>query len=194
MKLIKYIIIAILITLNLNAKKLIKINLSEQKLYAIENGEIVFSGSISSGKSGHRTPTGHFKILEKDRFHISDKYPEPNGGAKMHYMLRLTNKGIAIHKGYLPGYPASHGCIRVSKSTALKLWKWAKVGIKVNVYGNAADFKYVRKPNKKKYAKKHKKSSKRYAKKLHKKRHYVSKRYPQKTSAGFEVVEMYDSW
>ncbi len=192
MKFIKIIIISVLMTLNLSAKKLIKINLSTQKLYAIEDGKVLFSGSVSSGKRGHRTPRGNFSILEKDRFHVSDKYPPPNGGAKMHYMLRLTNSGIAIHKGYLPGYPASHGCIRVSKETALKLWKWAKVGVKVKVYGDAADFKYVPKPKKIRYAKKH--NTKRYSRKRTQKHYYTYKKYPRHSKDGFEVVEMYDNW
>ncbi len=185
----------------LNGGKLIKINLSNQKIYAIENGEIKFSGSISSGKAGHRTPNGTFRVLEKERYHVSDKYPEPNGGAKMPYMLRLTNKGIAIHKGPLPGYPASHGCIRVSKSTAIKLWRWAKVGTKVVIYGDASDFKYVKKRKKRKktkYAaniKKRIKSKRRYSKrKYYAKRRVYRKPKPERTKDGYIVVEVYDSW
>ena len=185
MKIIKYILIIVITTFILFASKSISIDLSKQKLYAKEDGQIVFSGNISSGKSGHRTPRGTFRILEKDRFHISDKYPEPNGGAKMPYMLRITNKGVAIHQGYLPGYPASHGCIRVSKTTAKKLWYWAHTGIKVQVYGNASDFKYVRKKLKKRVRKK------RY---ITKKRVRHKQIYSKRPKSGFTVVEDYDSW
>jgi len=196
----------ILLTNILFASKLIKIDLSKQKLYAIENGDIVFSGDISSGKSGHRTPRGTFKIIDKERFHISNKYPEPNGGAKMPYMHRLTNSGLAIHQGYLPGYPASHGCIRVSKTTAKKLWRWSREGIKVKIYGDASDF-IPKKP--KRVAKKRVKKHKKYiAKKRYKRRRHYSKRVRQKRYIiraqtrvvrvrrvpAYEVVEELDTW
>ena len=210
----KYIIlVTLLLTGTLIASKVIKIDLSNQRIYAIENGEIVFSGAISSGMKSHRTPRGIFRVIEKDRYHVSNKYPEPNGGAKMPYMLRLTNSGLAIHQGYLPGYPASHGCIRVSKSTAKKLWYWTKYGTKVKIYGDANDFKYVKKKKakkSKKYAKK--KRYKKYAKKkkYYKKRYAKKKRYTKRKSrykrykrvaqkdyiraGGYEIVEVYDTW
>ena len=199
MKKMKYLLITLLTTYALFASKSISIDLSKQKLYAKENGRVVFSGSISSGKSGHRTPTGNFRILEKDRFHVSDKYPEPNGGAKMPYMLRVTNGGIAIHQGYNPGYPASHGCIRVSKMTAKKLWYWAHNGVKVHIYGDASDFRYVRKrvkKRKKHYANKKRRYKK--AKHIAKKRRYYRrkspKRYASRARDGYRIVEVYDSW
>ena len=191
MKRVYIFIAALLLIMPLYAKKTIDIDLSNQKLYAKENGKIVFSGNVSTGKSGHATPRGNFRVIDKERLHISNKYPEPNGGAKMPYMLRLTNKGVAIHQGYLPGYPASHGCIRVSKATAKKLWRWGSIGTKVRIYGDASDFRYVKKkPKKRKYAKK-KSRVKKYAKKrTYKKRvrHYV-KREP-----AYQIIEIYDSW
>jgi len=194
-------LLPLFLIVNLYASKSIKINLSQQKIYAIENGEIVFSGDVSTGKAGHRTPRGTYKILDKERFHISNKYPEPNGGAKMPYMNRLTNSGLAIHQGYLPGYPASHGCIRVSKSTAKKLWKWSRIGIKVKIYGDPNDF--VPKKRKKHYAKKShkiKKHKKRYSKrKRYTKRKYVKRRYyrrprPVAVRSGYTIVEASDVW
>jgi len=197
----KKIFIFVLIMLFSNfvfASKSIDIDLSNQKIYAKENGRVVFSGSIASGKSGHSTPTGTFRILEKERFHISNKYPEPKGGAKMPYMHRLTNGGIAIHQGYLPGYPASHGCIRVSKRTALKLWRWSRKGIKVRVYGNASNFRYVkRNSNKKRYAKRKVHKKRRYAKrKVYKKRRYRAKKSNRHYARrdGYKIIEIYDSW
>jgi len=186
---IKSILIFVLLITTLQASKNIIINLSTQKIYAKENGNILFQGSISSGTSKHRTPTGNFKVLEKDRFHVSDKYPEPKGGAKMHYMLRLTNKGIAIHKGYLPGYPASHGCIRVSKTTALKLWRWARVGTRVKIIGNASNFRYTKKKKRKTYySKKHSTRKKHYKKRYKKTKKYV------KNNTRYRVVELYDDY
>jgi len=195
MKKIKYALLILIFLIDfIEAKKIIKINLSTQKLYAIEDGKILFSGSISSGKKGFRTPRGTFKIIDKERHHISNKYPEPNGGAKMPYMLRLTNYGLAIHQGPLPGYPASHGCIRVSKNTAIKLWYWAKIGTKVIIYGDAKDFRYVKKKkSSKKYSKN--KSKKRYAKKRRKTKLVSKKRYKKTVySSDYEVVEFYDTW
>jgi hypothetical protein len=202
----KYIFaLLILITSSIFAAKSIDVDLSNQKIYAKENGRIVFSGSIASGKRGRATPTGTFRILEKDRHHVSSKYPEPSGGAKMPYMHRLTNSGVAIHQGYLPGYPASHGCIRVSKATAQKLWRWSRTGIKVRVYGNASNFRYVSKKVKKRRYSKRKSYKRKYAKRRnYKKRKYAKKRTYKKRRArasrhyarggGYTIVEIYDSW
>jgi len=162
----------------LNASKSITINLSTQKLYAKSNGKVIFSGNISSGIKGHRTPNGIFRVLEKDRYHVSNRYPKPYGGAKMPYMLRLTNSGIALHQGYLPGYPASHGCIRVTKSTAKRLWRWAKIGTKVKIIGSASNFRYTKKAKKKHYAKKGKNK----------------KRILAINSTEYTIIELYDDY
>jgi hypothetical protein len=183
----RYILLLIFSIYTLNAGKSIEIDLTKQKIYAKNNGNIIFSGWVSTGKYKHRTPRGNFRILDKERFHISNKYPEPHGGAKMPYMLRITNAGVAIHQGYLPGYPASHGCIRVSKNTAKKLWYWAKIGTKVKIYGDPSKFKYVRKSKKRGYFK-------------HKKYHAVKKRVSKRKYAkarrqeDYEVIEVYDSY
>jgi hypothetical protein len=119
------------------AKKMIVIDLSAQEAYAYENDSLIMSGEVSTGKVGHRTPTGRFKILQKKKKHVSSKYPEPNGGARMDYMMRLTNSGIAMHLGYVPNYPASHGCIRLKNGFAQKLYRWARVGTPVVIKGKA---------------------------------------------------------
>jgi len=116
----------------------ILVNLSEQKAYAIEDGYVLFEGRISSGKPGRETPEGEFRILQKKRVHTSNLWPKPKGGAKMPYMMRLTNDGIAMHLGYVPNKAASHGCIRLKKGFAQKMFKWAKVGTAVYVEGDAA--------------------------------------------------------
>ena len=127
-------------TTGLFAYKEVVIDLSEQRAYAIEDGHVIFDGRISSGKSGRETPNGEFKILGKERYHKSNLWPKPNGGAKMNYMLRLTNGGIAMHLGYVPDRPASHGCIRLKNGFAQKMFKWAKVGITVYVEGDASEY------------------------------------------------------
>jgi len=124
-----------LLTLSANASRHIVVDLSKQRACAYEGGRPAFCGNISSGKPGHRTPTGSFRVLEKDIDHVSSKYPEPNGGARMHYMLRLTRHGIAMHLGHVPNYPASHGCIRMQSGFAQRMYRWARVGTPVRVVG-----------------------------------------------------------
>ena len=120
--------------------KEVVIDLSEQMGYAYEDGYVVFEGRISSGKKGRETPTGDFYILQKKRYHRSNLWPKPNGGAKMNYMMRLTNGGIAMHLGYVPNKPASHGCVRLKNGFAQELFKWTRVGTHVYVEGDIRDF------------------------------------------------------
>jgi hypothetical protein len=94
------------------------VSLQEQKLYAYRNGVRIGRSTISSGKPGHRTPTGIFTILEKNVTHHSNIYK----GASMPYQERLTWGGVAMHAGNLPGYPASHGCVRLPLEFAQKLY------------------------------------------------------------------------
>ncbi|WP_415407745.1 L,D-transpeptidase family protein [Sulfurovum sp. CS9] len=141
-------IIAILFTIGLSSSTLfaydtykeVLIDLSNQRAYAIEDGFVVFEGRISSGKSGRETPNGEFTIIQKKRHHKSNLWPKPNGGAKMPYMMRLTNSGIAMHLGYVPNKPASHGCIRLKNGFAQKMYRWASVGTYVYIEGEARDY------------------------------------------------------
>lgn len=84
---------------------------------------------ISSGMSGHETPTGVFSILQKNRVHFSNIYDN----APMPFMQRLTWSGVALHAGALPGYPASHGCIRLPYSFAKQLFELTRIGARVIV-------------------------------------------------------------
>ena len=128
------------------AYKEIVVDLSEQMAYAYEDGDIIFEGRISSGKIGRETPNGTFRILEKKRYHRSNLWPKPNGGAKMNYMLRLTNTGIAMHLGHVPNRPASHGCIRMRNGFAQRMFRWAEVGTPVYVEGDAQEYLYYHRP------------------------------------------------
>jgi len=119
----------------LSAEKYILIDLDMQMAYAYEDGYIVMEGRVSTGKEKYRTPTGYYTILQKKRYHKSNLWPKPNGGAKMNYMLRLTNSGIAMHLGPVPEWPASHGCVRMKNGFAQRLWKWASVGTEVEISG-----------------------------------------------------------
>jgi L,D-transpeptidase catalytic domain len=88
---------------------LIVASVTEQVAYVYRNGICIARSSVSTGRPGHRTPTGVFTILEKEVHHTSSIYK----GAEMPYMERVTWGGIALHAGTLPGYPDSHGCIRL---------------------------------------------------------------------------------
>ena len=110
----------------------IVVNLPEQLLYVYRNGVRIGRTTISSGKAGHRTPTGIFIILQKSVAHTSTIYK----GASMPYMERLTWGGVAIHAGNLPGYPAAHGCVRLALDFAKRLYTITTDGTTVIVSGN----------------------------------------------------------
>jgi len=131
------VVILIWAAIPLWASKEIVVDLSRQKAYAYEGDRLLFEGRISSGMAGRETPVGVFKVLEKKRYHRSNLWPKPHGGAKMHYMLRLTYDGIAMHLGYVPNRPASHGCVRMKNGFAQKMFRWAEKGIPVIVKGKA---------------------------------------------------------
>jgi len=127
----------LLSTVSIEAGKSVIIDLTTQTATAYENDVPIFSGRISSGTAKRPTPTGRFRVLEKDIDHVSSSWPKPSGGAKMNYMQRLTNYGIAMHLGFVPNYPASHGCIRLENGLAQKMYKWGRVGMSVRVMGHA---------------------------------------------------------
>ena len=79
---------------------------SKQTLTVYDDGKLIATSKVSTGKSGHETPTGIFSILEKRKYHESNIY----SNAPMPWMQRLTWSGIALHEGKVPNYPASHGC------------------------------------------------------------------------------------
>jgi len=97
----------------------ITVSLSSQKMHVFRDGVLWRSSPVSTGKKGKRTPTGVFAILQKKRYHRSNLY----SNAPMPWMQRLTWSGIAIHAGRLPGYPASHGCIRLPAAFASDLFE-----------------------------------------------------------------------
>ena len=135
----------------------IVVSIPKQRAYLMIREEIVADAPVSSGKRGHETPRGHFTVMEKDPNHHSSLYGDfvdysgrvvrggvsaridsaPSGthfaGAAMKWFLRLTEDGVGMHIGILPGYPASHGCIRESVDGAKLFYDHAKVGTPVDV-------------------------------------------------------------
>src|SRR3989442_13596070 len=107
----------------------IVVSIGTQRVTLFSNGVRVAQGPVSTGVPGHPTPTGVFSIIEKDRYHHSNLY----SNAPMPYMQRITWSGVALHEGVLPGYPASHGCIRMSHDFAQKLWPITNLGVRVIV-------------------------------------------------------------
>jgi lipoprotein-anchoring transpeptidase ErfK/SrfK len=135
----------------------IEIDLQDQTAYLIRNGRAVLSTPISSGRYGHLTETGSFKVVEKERNHFSTLYgriedargntvvadadsdmPLARGEhfvpAPMRYFVRFNN-ATGMHAGYLPGYPASHGCVRLPEEKAIAIFNSVEVGTPVTVFG-----------------------------------------------------------
>ncbi|MFA5951248.1 MAG: L,D-transpeptidase [Hyphomicrobium sp.] len=108
---------------------LISVSLARQRLTVFDANGPIAESPISSGRIGYATPTGIFTILEKNKIHHSNLY----SGAPMPNMQRLTWSGVALHAGALPGYPASHGCIRLPHGFSQKLFGMTKMGARVIV-------------------------------------------------------------
>jgi hypothetical protein len=107
----------------------IAISLEQQSLKVYDANGVFAETAISTGMRGHPTPTGVFSVIQKNKYHRSNIY----SGAPMPYMQRITWSGIALHAGALPGYPASHGCIRLPMNFATRLWGWTRMGARVIV-------------------------------------------------------------
>lgn len=104
-----------------------------QKAYVYRGGTLIGASTVSTGKPGHDTPPGRFNILQKREKHFSNLYDN----APMPFMQRLTWDGIALHAGAIPGEPASHGCIRLPKTFAAKLFAATELGATVLVVDDA---------------------------------------------------------
>lgn len=134
----------------------IVVDLRRQVAEFWRGGHIIGVAAISSGVENRRTPAGDYKILEKDIDHVSSKYGTVEDGAgnvvnidatpgsavppgcryvpaPMHYFMRLSYEGVGMHQGFLPGYPASHGCIRMDRNVVPKFYENAYVGMPVRV-------------------------------------------------------------
>jgi lipoprotein-anchoring transpeptidase ErfK/SrfK len=103
------------------------LSLSDQHISVYNSSGLITRSKVSTGMAGHRTPTGIFTIIDRERWHTSNIY----SGAPMPFMQRITWSGIAMHLGVVPGYPASHGCIRLPAGSAQRLWGLTKIGERV---------------------------------------------------------------
>jgi lipoprotein-anchoring transpeptidase ErfK/SrfK len=106
---------------------LVAIALNSQRLTLYSKGAAVAHSPVSTGTASHPTPTGIFSVIGKERFHRSNLY----SNAPMPFMQRITWSGVALHQGVLPGYPASHGCIRLPGQFAQYLWGTTRMGARV---------------------------------------------------------------
>jgi lipoprotein-anchoring transpeptidase ErfK/SrfK len=136
----------------------VQLDLTEQKAYLLYHDRAIMDSEISSGRPGHLTPAGAFQITNKDLNHVSSIYgrivdrrnrtvvadadvdmPTPVGtkfvNAPMRYFMQFA-PGIGMHAGYLPGYPASHGCVRMPEQNAIAFFKVVSVGTPVIVFGS----------------------------------------------------------
>ena len=107
----------------------IVVSLADQSLYAYNGKQLVAYSNISSGKPGHETPTGAFTVSEKDPDHHSSLYEN----ASMPFFMRLTDGGVGLHAGFIPGYPASHGCVRLPYGMARELFQHVESGTPVEI-------------------------------------------------------------
>ncbi len=135
----------------------VEIDLQDQTAYLIEDGQVILTTPISSGRAGHYTTTGSFKIIEKERNHFSNLYGKivdargntvvadadsdmrvPSGAkfvpAPMRYFMRF-NGATGMHAGYVPGYAASHGCVRLPEANAIAFFNAVEIGTPVTVFG-----------------------------------------------------------
>ncbi len=141
---------------DMRGKPSVVINLSEQMVYLFKNGQLAGGSPISSGAEGYDTKPGRYHVMDKDIDHKSSIYGDyedmqgnvimqninnrtdrkPPGtrfeGAKMYYFMRIYG-GVGMHQGYLPGYAASHGCIRLPGHMAEKFYREVAVGTPVEV-------------------------------------------------------------
>lgn len=111
------------------------VSIPDQRVHVYRNGIRIGVSTCSTGRKGHETPTGVFTILEKDKKHFSSTY----NNAPMPNMNRLTWSGIALHAGKLPGYPASHGCIRLPIKFSELLFGVTHVGTPVILAGSHSE-------------------------------------------------------
>jgi peptidoglycan hydrolase-like protein with peptidoglycan-binding domain len=119
------------------------VSLGQQKVDVYRGLTLITSSSVSTGQRGYATKAGVFSILEKQRLHHSNLY----SGAPMPWMNRITWSGTALHAGVVPGYPASHGCIRLPFSFAPKLYKITTVGDNVIVARDRPAPQLIEHPN-----------------------------------------------
>ena len=127
MKIALLLLIAAFAAAEAKATSAIVINLAAQQLYLYRDSKVVFVTKLSTGRTHLSTPRGSFQITDKKVFHTSTIYHVP-----MPYFMRLGEEAFGIHYGYNPGYPASHGCIRVgSMSEAKMLFRMTPSGTSV---------------------------------------------------------------
>lgn len=142
------------------------INLSEQRAYLVEQGKMTLISPIASGKPGWSTPAGQFSVFRKDIDHrsgsfgsivdafgrvvISNATVGSRVPARCHYRpapmpyYMEFSPAIGMHAGYLPGYPASHGCVRMPRDLAARFFERVRIGTPVTVLGSARNLVRVR--------------------------------------------------
>jgi len=150
----------------LAADREVVINLSEQAAYLLQGRQVLLQSPISSGRDGWRTPTGHFRVIAKDPNHqsgsfglIVDAYgrvvnPSATPATRVPAHCRYVPAPmpcfiefapmIGMHAGYLPGVPASHGCVRMPHDLAAEFFAAVPVGTPVRVIGNSGQVSRLR--------------------------------------------------
>jgi lipoprotein-anchoring transpeptidase ErfK/SrfK len=142
------------------------INLSGQQAYLVQDNKVILTSPISSGRTGWSTPRGNFHVISKDIDHRSRSFGAvvdatgrvvnsnatpanrvPAGGhfrcAPMPFYMEFS-PAVGMHGGYLPGYPASHGCVRMPRDMAALFFERVQIGTPVTVTGSTSELTHVR--------------------------------------------------
>jgi lipoprotein-anchoring transpeptidase ErfK/SrfK len=130
-KLLLSALMAIVFLASARANVHVVVSIRNQSAWLVDGDRILMTSAVCTAKRGMHTPTGHFRVSEKDASHISTIYH-----VAMPFYMRLSGKPFGMHAGYMPGYPASHGCIRMPREKAALFFKNVIVGTSVRILPN----------------------------------------------------------
>ena len=124
-------LVAISSLVSAQAEVHVVVSIRNQTAWLLDGTRILLTSPVSTARKGMRTPTGEFEVSEKDTWHVSTIYH-----VSMPYYMRLSGEPFGMHAGYLPGYPASHGCVRMPKDKAAMFFKSVHIGTPVQIIPN----------------------------------------------------------
>ena len=124
-------LVAISSLVSAQAEVHVVVSIRNQTAWLLDGTRILLTSPVSTARKGMRTPTGEFEVSEKDTWHVSTIYH-----VSMPYYMRLSGEPFGMHAGYLPGYPASHGCVRMPKDKAAMFFKSVHIGTPVRIISN----------------------------------------------------------
>jgi lipoprotein-anchoring transpeptidase ErfK/SrfK len=124
-------LVAISVLVSARAEIHVVVSIHKQTAFLLDDARILLTSPVSTARRGMHTPTGEFEVSEKDTSHINSIYH-----VSMPYYMRLSGMPFGMHAGYLPGYPASHGCVRMPKDKAAMFFRTVHIGTPVRIIPN----------------------------------------------------------